>query len=190
MPSLLEELEAQINARAQAAQVALTTPPSLDPPASSGDEAIADTLNQIYDERLETSRQVVENYGTTLNTALIAARAYRDTLYDYTDKVKTMAETQTFLRKSYFLNLEHDSMVAYSAYGTFLIWACAVVYVKVAIYDYKAIRNIKAWIGLIAIIVSPFLLVILLQVILQIPKRVNIYSTWLSDGRQEWHGGA
>ena len=189
MPSSsLEDIEKKLKERMAQADVVLSTPPPAPPDPSANEDAAADSLHEIYAERLQSSRKVLINYGTSLKTALIAARAYRDTLYDYTQKVKTLAETQTLMRKSYFLHLEHDTMVTYSAYGTFFIWANAIVYGKVAILDYKAIKNINAWVGMIVILTSPFLLVILLQVLLQIPNRVNIYSTWLSDGRKEWHG--
>jgi len=185
MANLSEIIDQTIEERMKQADEDLTNVPD---PVDLDIDNTANSLNDIYAERLVAARNVVKNYSASLNTVLVAARAYRDTLYDYTNKVKALAETQTFLRKSYFLHLEHDSMVAYSAYATLFIWANAVVYGKVAIFDYKAIKNINAWIGFVFILTSPFFLVILLQIILQIPKRVNIYSTWLSDGRQEWHG--
>ncbi len=185
MGSTPDDIAKQIAERQEEVRVDMMTPP----PPSEDEQAAALLVEQNnFSRRLLEAENAVAMYDNSRKTTAVAAELFLATMTEYTDTVKELAETDTFSRKSYFLDMQFDSVVTFSAYATLFLWSNAVVFGKVAFYDQKEFKNIKMWLVLLMLGLSPIVVSKVVQWVMSIPRPVNIYTTWADSGNKEWHG--
>lgn len=185
MGSTPDDIATQIAQRQEEVRNDMLSPP----PPSKDEEAAALLVEQDnFGRRLLEAENAIAMYDSSRKTTGIAAESFLAILNDYTNTVKELAETDTFSRKSYFLNMEYDSVVEFSAYATLFLWANAVVFGKIALYEKRDFKNVKVWVVLLLLGLSPIVVSKLVQGVMSIPRPVNIYTTWAESGNKEWHG--
>lgn len=90
-------------------------------------------------------------------------------------------------RKTYYLYQERATVDAWDTALSLIIVACGLVFAKHYFYDRRKLKNVFLWFCLLLIFLASYLLPKIVNWIMNLPKAVNIYTSWAKD-KEEWHG--
>jgi len=120
-------------------------------------------------------------YETVSTAAVRAHDAYLQQLQDYADDLdeasRLEAEKNTSVRKAYYLRQVNDSTETWDGLFTVYLVALAVVYAKQIIAPNA--KSPLAWLGLVLLLMSSYLLPRLLGALLSINPTMSVYTTWV-----------
>jgi hypothetical protein len=130
----------------------------------------------------------------TVSTYAIKAQAtYLAQLNSYTgdlNEISTLqSEKNTAERKSYYLHKVGGETATWDGVLTVYITALGFVYAYHVLYELGHYRRIPAWVGLLLIWLSSYLLPLLVAELLKIKPAMNIYTTWAQPSAV-WTGSA
>jgi hypothetical protein len=182
-----DELAQKINRKTKEIQsLVLAGPP--DPPDDTPPPPPPHLL-QEHLARVAGCTSAIDAYESGLSSARTATEAYLTTLDEYEGEVKRASDDNTFLRQTYYLNVERDSLESWNMYLSGALLCLLVVYAKHAFYDLKVYKKVVVWVVLFTLLVVAIWTTAVVRRVLQMPRAVSVYSTWAQPNPNEWHGG-
>ena len=138
----------------------------------------ANTAYNMYDAVAKFTSQSVQDYLLSLEL--------------HTAKIKEASSSvefqSTVQRKTHYLNEEISSVESWDTWVSLLVISVSLVYGYQFIILQREFRNLWIWAALILMWLASYLLPMIVNWLVHIPKPVNVYSSWAKTEQTEWHG--
>lgn len=149
---------------------------------------------QKLNKKHEKVKRNIALYKSVVGFASDAEADYLDTIKASLQKLKQKQASAQFnstsQRKTYYLNVEQETVDTWNNILSVLLVSIGIVFLKVKIIDPKQFKNIVLWAVVFGFWLASFFIPLIVAWYLHLSKPVNIYNSWAETSTPEWHGQA
>ena len=150
------------------------------------------TYAQQLRRKYEKVKRDIALYKSVVSFVSDAERDYLDTIKASLKKLKekqaSVQFNSTSQRKTYYLNVEQETVDTWNNILSVLLVAIGIVFLKVKIVDPRQFKSLVWWAVVLGFWLASFFIPLAVSWYMHLSKPVNIYNSWADTNTPEWHG--
>lgn len=155
-------------------------------------QKIADGYTEEHEVRMYEANRVFKMYSAVAKFAAQSVEDYTRTLKSHVAAIQESDAASVFKttsqRKSYYINQGRGAIEGWDTMLTLLLTSIGIVYAYHFFYINRQFKSKILWLGLLLIWISSYLLPIVVNWVLHMPKPINVYASYAQTSKPEWHG--
>jgi hypothetical protein len=155
-------------------------------------QKIADGYTEEHEVRMYEANRVFKMYSAVAKFAAQSVEDYTRTLKSHVAAIQESDAASVFKttsqRKSYYINQGRGAIEGWDTMLTLLLTSIGIVYAYHFFYINREFKSKILWLGLLLIWISSYLLPIVVNWVLHMPKPINVYASYAQTSEPEWHG--
>jgi hypothetical protein len=155
-------------------------------------EELAVKYKDAHIQRVENANKAFTMYSAVASFASKSVDDYVTSVELHVNDLQESSSAANFQstnnRRTYYLNKERETVEWWDTFLTMLIIAVSLVYAYHFFFINKKYKSVLLWFGLLVLLLVSWLLPMVVNWVIHIPRAVNVYTSWAQTESPEWHG--
>jgi magnesium-transporting ATPase (P-type) len=154
---------------------------------------LAVKYTEAHEIRVANAEKAFTMYSAVAKFAATSVDDYATRVQSHVKELEAASSSADFQstnnRRTFYLNQERNTVEWWDTLLTMLIVAVSLVYAYHFFFINKQYKNVFLWFVLLVLLLVSYLLPMVVNWIVRIPRAVNVYTSWAETEAPEWHGG-